>query len=144
MNETIMQFNYPESLIHEYNSWVVLLRPQQLTLGSLILASKGDYTKLSDIPTEAFTELASITKQIEGTLSQLFQFDKINYLLLMMRDKYVHFHIIPRYSNSRQALGKSFADRSWPLPPDITQPMDLSKEDWAALKELIKENWITY
>lgn len=32
MNETILQFNYPASVIHEYDSWIVLMRPQQVTV----------------------------------------------------------------------------------------------------------------
>src|SRR3546814_2888106 len=34
MNETIRKFGYPATLIREYDHWVVLLRPAQLTLGS--------------------------------------------------------------------------------------------------------------
>lgn len=33
-NETILKFNYPDSLIREYDHWVVLLRPAQVTIGS--------------------------------------------------------------------------------------------------------------
>src|SRR3546814_2464599 len=35
MNDTILKFGYPATLIREYEHWVVLLRPAQLTLGSL-------------------------------------------------------------------------------------------------------------
>ena len=143
MNETITQFNYPESVIYEYNSWVVLMRPQQVTLGSIVLACKGEYTSLAEVPANVYSELSEITSHIEQTLSQLFRFDKINYLLLMMRDKYVHFHVIPRYANSRNALGMEFYDKSWPMPPDITKPLDISHDDLQNLTELIKQNWTT-
>lgn len=143
MNETIMQFNYPESLIYEYNYWVVLMRPQQVTLGSLVLACKGEYGSLADVPANAYSELKEITYHIERTLSKLFSFDKINYLLLMMRDKYVHFHVIPRYVGSRNVAGKEFSDTSWPMPPDITKPLNISETDIMVLTELIKNNWTT-
>jgi len=32
LNDTIRKFGYPDTLIHEYDHWVVLLRPQQVTL----------------------------------------------------------------------------------------------------------------
>ncbi|MEK7719657.1 MAG: HIT family protein, partial [Bacteroidota bacterium] len=41
MNQTIKAFDYPDTLIKEYEYWVVLLRPQQITLGSLIIAAKS-------------------------------------------------------------------------------------------------------
>ncbi|HEX8620923.1 MAG TPA: HIT family protein, partial [Allosphingosinicella sp.] len=44
MNETIRGFGHPMTLIADYTHWVVLLRPAQPTLGSLILAAKGEAT----------------------------------------------------------------------------------------------------
>lgn len=143
MNETIMQFNYPDSVIHEYNSWIVLMRPQQITLGSLVLACKGEYEGLADVPANVYSELSLITSQLEKTLSKLFKFDRINYLLLMMRDKYVHFHVIPRYASARGFTGITFIDKSWPMPPDITKPLDISTADIQSLTKWIKENWVT-
>ena len=143
MNETIIQFNYPESVIREYNSWIVLMRPQQITLGSLILACKGEYEGLAYVPANVYSELSTVTFEIEKTLSKLFKYDRINYLLLMMRDKYVHFHVIPRYASAREAFGNTFSDRTWPMPPDITTPLDISKEGVQFLTKWIKENWVT-
>lgn len=143
MNETITQFNYPDSVIHEYNSWIILLRPQQVTLGSLVLACKGEYESLADVPADIYAELSTVTSHIEHTLSKLFKYDRINYLLLMMRDKYVHFHVLPRYANTRNCLDMTFVDKTWPMPPDITKPLDISKADLQSLTELLRDNWIS-
>lgn len=142
MNETILQFNYPDSVIHEYNSWIVLMRPQQVTLGSLVLACKGEYESLADVPADVYAELSIVTSHIEKTLAKLFKYDRINYLLLMMRDKYVHFHVIPRYASTRDVLGMTFADKTWPMPPDITKPLDISKDSIESLTTLIKNEWV--
>jgi hypothetical protein len=40
MNETITGFGYPATLLREYRSWVVLPRPAQPTLGSLVLHAR--------------------------------------------------------------------------------------------------------
>ena len=40
MNSTIKKFGYSENLIKEYDYWVVLYRPQQVTIGSLLLICK--------------------------------------------------------------------------------------------------------
>ena len=60
MNPTIEKFGYPGSLIREYDHWVVLLRPAQVTLGSLVLAAKSDATAFSALPADAFAELARV------------------------------------------------------------------------------------
>lgn len=143
MNETIKQFNYPESLIKEFNSWVVLLRPQQITLGSLVLACKGEYSSLAEVPAETYAELTEVIGQLEQTLKNLFKFDKINYLLLMMRDKYVHFHVIPRYAGPRKVFDMELTDMTWPMPPDITKPLAISSEDISRLTTLLRDNWAT-
>ena len=39
MNPTIEKFGYPGTLIGETAHWVVLLRPAQVTLGSLVVAA---------------------------------------------------------------------------------------------------------
>ena len=72
MNETIIKFNYPESLIKEYNYWVVLIRDKQVTLGSLILAYKEDLESFSQVSKEGFLELEIVVNYIESTLKKAF------------------------------------------------------------------------
>ena len=60
-----------------------------------------------------------------------------------MRDKYVHFHVIPRYASKREVIGMTFDDKTWPMPPDITKPLDISEGDIKTLTELLKDNWMT-
>lgn len=119
MNDTIVQFDYPESLIKQYKNWVVLFRSQQVTLGSLVLAYIPDVEKLSDISKEGFSELHSVITDIEVSLSKMFRYDKINYLALMMVDKQVHMHVIPRYSNSKEFNNVIFYDYGWPGIPKL-------------------------
>ena len=33
-------FGHPDSLVREYDHWVVLVRPKQVTLGALVMACK--------------------------------------------------------------------------------------------------------
>jgi len=141
MNETIITFNYPHSLIKKYNKWVVLLRPKQVTLGSLILAYIPDVENLSEVSDDGFLEFGSIVKDIEKVLKELFQYDKINYLALMMVDKNVHLHIIPRYAASQTYLYKSYEDKGWPGIPDLSYSTFLNEEEQRLLLEKIKYNF---
>jgi hypothetical protein len=47
MNATIERFGGATTLIADYPHWVVLLRPQAVTLGSLIIAAKAEATAFS-------------------------------------------------------------------------------------------------
>lgn len=126
MNDTIEKFGYPATLVRDYHHWVLLVRPSQVTAGSLILAAKSDVTAYGDLPTAAFTEQATIVAEVEHMLRQTVNMDKINYLMLMMVDPHVHFHIFPRYRGERSFAGLVFADRGWPGPPDLKSAVELN------------------
>lgn len=137
MNETIQTFGYPATLIREFDHWVVLLRPAQPTLGSLVLAAKSEATAFGDLPPAAHAELAQVTKAIESALGQFVDYAKINYLMLMMVDPHVHFHVIPRYDGARSWNGHEFVDAGWPKVPDLGQAIALSEDEKARLREAL-------
>jgi diadenosine tetraphosphate (Ap4A) HIT family hydrolase len=138
MNETIEKFGYPATLIAEYDHWVVLLRPAQPTLGALVLAAKSDATAFGDLPAEAHTELKVATAAIETALGQTVGYAKINYLMLMMVDPHVHFHVLPRYDGERSGAGLRVADAGWPGQPDLGQAVKLDEAQIAALAGWLK------
>lgn len=140
-HETLLKFNYPNTLLREYTHWAVLLRPQQVTVGSLVLACRAEVTSMAEVPAEAFAELQTVTTDLEGALKRVFAFDKINYLLLMMVDKHVHFHVIPRYATPRTVGNTAFSDRAWPKPPDVTQALELTGQQFAELFQLLRTAW---
>ena len=119
MNATIEKFGYPATLLKEFEHWLVLLRPAQVTLGSLVLAAKSDATAYSDLPPAAFAEQRDAVAAIEQALRAFTRYERINYLMLMMVDPHVHFHVFPRYSEPRQWGGMEFADAGWPGPPRL-------------------------
>jgi len=119
MNQTIEKFGYPDTLIREYEHWVVLLRPAQATLGALILACKDDASRFSDITPAAFTEMGQVVGDIERALTSLFEYQKLNYLMLMMVDPDVHYHVLPRFDSDQTYAGATFTDPGWPGPPNV-------------------------
>ena len=133
MNATIEKFGHPATLIAEYDHWVVLLRPAQLTLGALVLAAKSDATAFGDLPAEAHAELKTATAAIEAALTQAVGYAKINYLMLMMVDPHVHFHVLPRYEGERSGAGLTVVDAGWPAQPDLGQAVKLDDAQVAAL-----------
>ena len=133
MNPTIEKFGWPGSLVREFDHWVVLVRPAQVTLGSLVLAAKGDATAYGDLPREAFAEQADAVAAIERGLRDFTDYERINYLMLMMVDPHVHFHVIPRYSGTRNWNGLDFPDAGWPGPPQLGSAVALPPEQLRAM-----------
>ena len=125
MNNTIEKFGYPATLIRDYRHWVLLLRPAQVTAGSLILAAKSDATAYGALPAAAFTEQGAIVAELEQMLRESVKMEKINYLMLMMVDPHVHFHIFPRYRGTRSFAGLTLTDHGWPGPPDLKSAVEL-------------------
>ena len=133
MNPTIVKVGYPATLVRELDHWLILLRPAQVTLGSLVLAAKSDATAYHELPRDAFTEQADAVALIERALAAFCDFERINYLMLMMVDPNVHFHVIPRYSEPRSWNGREFPDAGWPGPPQLSSAVALSAQEIAAL-----------
>jgi diadenosine tetraphosphate (Ap4A) HIT family hydrolase len=141
MNETITKFGYPGTLIRDYAHWVVLLRPKQATLGALSLACKEEALAWSEATPAATAELAAITQDIEGVLGRSFGYQKINYLMLMMVDPHVHFHVLPRYDGPKEFAGASFDDPGWPAVPNVGHATDLDEAQFAQLLAALKDAW---
>ena len=135
MNETARKFGHPQSVLREFEFWSVLLRPVQVTLGSLVLVCREPVAHFGELSAGASAELASAASAIETALGRAFAYDKINYLMLMMVDPDVHFHVLPRYQDERQFEGRSCLDAAWPGPPNITANLGLSASEHAALHE---------
>ena len=138
MNDTIRKFGYPESLLAELNHWVILLRPAQVTLGSLVLAAKGEATAYSALRPEAFTEQADAVARMERALAAFCGYEKINYLMLMMVDPHVHFHVVPRYSEPREWDAIEWPDTGWPGPPQLASAVTLTPEQLRTMTDALK------
>jgi len=141
LKETLEKFGYPRTLIKEYKHWLLLAREQQLTLGSMILICKEDKHNFHEISPSASSELSIVTKDIELSTKKAFNYDKINYNMLMMVDPEVHFHILPRYKQVSLFNAQKFVDADWPKPVDFTKNNNsISSKQLEKIKETILEN----
>ncbi|MFC7537695.1 HIT family protein [Sphingomonas sp. GCM10030256] len=113
------KFGYPQNLLREGSHWALLVRPQQVTLGSLVLCSLSEVRSYADLPVEAFAEQREMVAAAEALLREFVGFERINYLMLMMVDPHVHFHVLPRYEGSRSFNGQAYSDSGWPGLPDL-------------------------
>lgn len=128
-NATFEAFGGSRTLIRDYGHWSVQVRPKQVTLGSLIILSHSDATAFSDLQPEAFAELAIVVKDAETVSARTFANTKINYLMLMMVDPHVHFHVLPRYAAPVMFEGVAYTDPGWPGQPVLSVSDGLADAD---------------
>lgn len=140
-NPTAVNFGYPETQVAETAHWLVLVRPKQPTFGSLVLVCKSPVRAFSEIGPEAFADLQVAVKGIERLLKPAVDYAKINYLMLMMVDPDVHFHVIPRYEGAREHAGLSFPDTGWPGQPNLGAAVDLPADVLHALAAEWRAKW---
>lgn len=122
------KFKIEELTIYESEYWIWSLRPHQPTIGAGILSLKRPCERFSSLKAEEYCDLNNIVKVIEGSLKHMFNFNIMNYLMLMMIDKQVHYHVIPRYKKEVEVFDTIWSDKAWPGVPDLAgENLDMNK-----------------
>lgn len=140
-NATETKFGDPATRIAQTERWSVLVRPRQPTLGSLVLVCREPVLAFSDVSAEGFAELRGIVRNAEQVLRAFVGYERINYLMLMMVDPDVHFHVIPRYSGTRTYNGIEYPDTGWPGPPALEPAVALDAASRDALVDELRRGW---
>lgn len=141
MNPTLQRFGYPESLVKAYVHWVVLVRPDQATLGCAVIAARSEATSLGGLaPCEA-AELPLVVRDFEQAVRGFAPASKFNYLALMMADPNPHFHAIPRYAAAVRFGTKVFSDAAFPKPPDLGHRHELGGAELEMVRSELARHW---
>jgi diadenosine tetraphosphate (Ap4A) HIT family hydrolase len=118
-NPTEAKFGDPATRIAQTSHWTVLLRPKQPTLGALALVCREPVKAFGELSPGAYADLRGVVRRIERALREVTAYERINYLMLMMVDPDVHFHVLPRYAGEREFAGQTYRDAGWPGPPQL-------------------------
>jgi diadenosine tetraphosphate (Ap4A) HIT family hydrolase len=118
MHATLEKFGYGTGTLFEDEHWAAVVRPAQPTLGSLVLICKRDVTAFGDLTPDEGAALPGMAARI-AVAHALVRPERVNYLMLMMVDPHVHFHVIPRYEGVRDWGGLTFPDAGWPGVPNL-------------------------
>jgi diadenosine tetraphosphate (Ap4A) HIT family hydrolase len=140
-NATEIKFGDPATRIAQTERWSVLVRPRQPTLGSLVLVCREPVVAFADVSAEGFAELRGVIGNVERMLRAFTGYERINYLMLMMVDPDVHYHVIPRYSGSRSFKGLEYRDAGWPGPPALEPAIVLDDAARDALVAALRQGW---
>jgi len=123
------KFRVEELKILENESWSWSVRPAQATLGAGILSLNRYALQLSDVTPREMMDLGSLVGILEKTIKAAFGHNIMNYLMLMMVDHHVHYHVIPRYDGARTFAGLEWVDNGWPALPEIGENQHADRLD---------------
>lgn len=128
------RFNKPELVLKEFKHWVIIIRENVVTLGSCIIILKSGKPFLKDVSSEEMEELSEACKWFEDKTKSLYGAEKWNYCAMMMKDEFVHFHAIPRYSKKINYYDKVWIDTDWPKGTSLNK-IDVDKETLMKIKK---------
>jgi diadenosine tetraphosphate (Ap4A) HIT family hydrolase len=140
-NATMLKFGWPRTRIAALDHWVVQLRPQQPTLGALALVCTQPAQAFGDVDAAGFAEFGRAVRGIERMLQAAVGYERINYLMLMMVDPDVHFHVLPRYEGARRLGDLEIADAGWPGPPALDRHVAPAPEQEERLVAHLARHW---
>lgn len=134
MHATLEKFGYGPGTVFEDAHWAAVVRPAQPTLGSMVLIAKRDIDSFGALNAAEGAALPVMVARIEAALERVVAPERINYLMLMMVDRHVHFHVVPRYSAPRNWQAHEFPDTGWPGVPALSPAVALSDSEIAQLR----------
>ncbi|CAH7134990.1 HIT family protein [Vibrio chagasii] len=141
LDEFRVKYRVDELTIFDTGIWTWSLRPEQPTLGSGIISLNRYALNFSDVDPDEMADLGKLIKIAEKTLKITFNHDVMNYLMLMMVDHHVHYHVIPRYEAARYFEGVSWADAGWPTLPILSDSQHKTRKGMLeAMCVLLKES----
>ncbi len=140
-NATMQKFGWPATRIAELDHWAVMFRAQQPTLGALVLACKEPVQAFGAVSPEGFAELGEAVAAIETMLAAAVGYEKINYLMLMMVDPDVHFHVLPRYAGEKAHGSLVVPDAGWPGPPRLDAHVEPGPDAAGEFMAHLRAHW---
>ena len=133
------KFRVPELEVVRSEYWTWSVRPVQSTLGAGILSLNRFATAWGDLSTDEGADLASVVTTLEAAIADFSAPGRMNYLMLMMVDAHVHFHVLPRYADVRDRAGQQWRDPTWPGPPGLGDDSNLGgSETLLAIRDALR------
>lgn len=114
MLEYAGRFSKPELMVKQGKYWSIIFREGTTTLGNCIIICNRECPTFSDLKPEEMSEFPEMCKWYETKIKNLYGAVKFNYLAMMMKEEFVHFHIIPRYNQPVEKYGITWVDEDWP------------------------------
>ncbi len=112
-----LKFQVPQLTLFRSSVWSISVRPEQLTLGALIISPTVEaytFNQLDELSSN--DSLLRMFSYSELTLKSVFNAELLNIYCLMLQDPIIHFHVFPRYSSTIFRYDIEWTDIFWPGP----------------------------
>lgn len=110
--EFMKKFRPKELCVKEFKHWIVCVRQKQPTLGDVVILLKRETKNVSGMLPEEGAEFPEVIKWYEELCIRKFGAIKFNYMIMMMKDPFVHYHAFPRYEKNVNIFDIDWEDKS--------------------------------
>ena len=125
--------------IKEFKYWIVCIRAKCSTLGDAVILLKRETPTVAGMLPEEAAEFPEVVKWYEDTCIKKFGAVKFNYVIMMMKDFFVHYHAFPRYDKDVEMFGTTWKDKDWPGAVDFVGGTILDEDKLMEIKDYMKE-----
>ena len=137
--EFMSKFKPDTRCIKEFKYWIVCIREKQPTLGDAVIILKREIPNVGNMLPEEGAEFTEVVKWYEDTCTKKFGAVKFNYVVMMMKDLFVHYHAFPRYDKDINMFDMEWIDKDWPRAIDFREGIFLEENKLMEIKEYMKQ-----
>lgn len=110
--EFMSKFKPETRCIKEFEHWIICIRSKQTTLGSAVILLKRETSSVANMLPEEGAEFSKVIKWYEEICMEKFGAIKFNYMIMMMKDPFVHYHAFPRYDKKIDLFNLEWEDKN--------------------------------
>jgi diadenosine tetraphosphate (Ap4A) HIT family hydrolase len=101
-------------VVRESELWLTVVNRNQNLLGKTFIALRRHEEHVVGLTPAEWADLREEARWVTERVREAFAPDHFNYSFLMNLDRHVHLHVIPRYVDTRELAGVTFADPDYP------------------------------
>ena len=137
--EFMSKFKPDTRCIKEFKYWIVCIRGKQATLGDAVILLKRVTPNVGNMLPEEGAEFTEVVKWYEETCAKKFGAVKFNYVIMMMKDFFVHYHAFPRYDKDINMFDMEWKDNDWPGAVNFKEGIVLEEDKLQEIKKFMQE-----
>ena len=133
------KFKPEKRCIKEFEYWIVCIRGKQATLGDAVILLKRETQSVAGMFSEEATEFPKVIKWYEEVCVKKFGAVKFNYIIMMMKDYFVHYHAFPRYDKDVNLFDIEWKDVDWPGAINFKGGIELNEEKLNEIRDYMSK-----
>ena len=137
--EFMSKFKPETRCIKEFKYWIVCIRQKVSTLGDAVILLKRETPSVGGMLPEEASEFPEVVRWYEDLCTKKFGAVKFNYVIMMMKDFFVHYHAFPRYDKDINMFDLEWKDNDWPRAVNFKEGTVLDEDKLLEIKEYMQD-----